>query len=618
MKVSTPFSARVPKEIRANLRWRQAVHRRVREDPDFASVIIDACARDPIFFLNGFGYTYDPRSEPFSKLPFILYPFQEEAVLDLIRSFNVKDRLIEKSRDMGASWICLSAFYWAWRFRPGLSFLLVSRTEDYVDKAGNPKSLFWKFDYLQTNSPVWLQPQGFIKSQHRRLLHAENPENGSVIDGESTTGDVARGDRRTAILLDEFAAVEQGHRVLASTRDTTKSRIFNSTPKGINNAFYDIRQTVIDKTRLHWSVHPLKNVGLYTTDKTGALKVLDPAGYPTHYAPTLDGKPRSPWYDNECRRCAGAQEIAQELDIDYLGSGYQFFNAEAVQETIRKYARPPISVGDLDYDAVTAEPTAFRDNPSGRLELWCLLNKDGKPPSDHKYVVACDISAGTGASNSCASIWDAATKEKVGQYVNPYIRPEDFAKQAVALALWFRCAPVVPVVRADLVPEGGGGAFLIWESNGPGRQFGSRVMDLGYGNIYLRQRDESISKKVTDIPGWASTKETKKVLLGAYQIAIASGNCVNRSKEALDETLEYVFTADERIAHARSICKTDPTGAGSSHGDRVMADALAWKGMEARRQKPVEEVPEIPIGSLAWRNQQRESNKKTDPDRAGW
>jgi hypothetical protein len=329
------------------------------------------------------------------------------------------------------------------------------------------------------------------------------------------------------------------------------------------------------------------------------LKVLDSAGYPVGYHAILDGKMRSPWYDRECMRCASLQEIAQELDIDYLGSGFQFFNEVAVQATIRKYAMPPTSVGDIDYDLTTAEPTCFRSDPSGRLELWCMLDKDGNPPKDHKYVIGADISAGTGASNSCAAVWDSTAKEKVGQYVNSHIRPEAFAKQAVALARWFH------------------GAFLIWESNGPGRQFGSRVMELEYGNVYMRQRDEALSKKVTDIPGWASTKETKKVLMGSYRSAIEKGECVNRSKEALEETLEYIFESDERIVHARSVSKSDPSGAKSNHGDRAMADALAWKGMDERRRRPVVEAKKVPIGCLAWRNKQRDL-ARVDRDRDGW
>ena len=593
MKVLTPFNHLVPKDPAANLRWRIAVHKRVMEDPAFAAFIKQACATDPLFVINGFGWTYDPRNTAAPKLPFILYPFQENAILELLSAVGDHDLLIEKSRDMGASWLCIAAATWCWLFCPAQSILFVSRVEEYVDKPGNPKAMFWKFDYLVDNLPIWLQPEGYDKSIHRSKLHVENPENSSVIDGESTTGNVARGDRRTVIILDEFAAVEQGHRVLNSTQRATNCRIFNSTPNGINNAFYDVRQTNIKKLRMHWSLHPIYAAGLYNTDGNGKLKVLDDR-YPPGYEPILDGRLRSPWYDGECERAVSMQSIAQELDIDYLGSGFQFFNDAAVQEVIRKYSRPPVIVGDLEYDDVTGEPIRFREDAKGSLRLWCLLNRDNEPPKEHKVILGCDVSAGTGASNSCGEAWDAATCEKIAEYVNPYMRPEQFAKQMVALARWL------------------GNAYVIWENNGPGKQFGSRVVELGYGNIFMRQREEAISKDVSDVPGWASSKEGKLVLMGNYRSAIEKGEAVNRSKEALEETLEYIYANNGGIVHARATSKTDPSGAQSNHGDRAMADALAWKCITERsRRLPGEKPPEIPVGSLAWRNKMREQAKQT-------
>lgn len=592
MRISVPFNAQVPKEVRANLKWRAIVHRRVLTDPEYADTLRDACSRDPLFFINGFTWTYDPRRTPFPKLPFILYPYQEEAILEILQAIGSYDLLIEKSRDMGASWLCVIAPFWCWKFKSGQSFLFASRVDDYVDKTGNPKSLFWKFDYILNNLPTWLKPQGFNRNEHRTKSHIENPENGSVIDGESTTDNLARGDRRTAILLDEFAAVDQGHRVLSATRDATKCRLFNSTPSGTNNAFFDIKQTGIKKLRLHWSTHPLKAAGLYTTADNGGVKLLDKEGFPIGYIPVLDNKLRSPWYDTECSRAANLQEIAQEIDIDYLGSAFQYFNAAIVNEKMRRYARQPFLVGDLEYDETTGDPIRFRESPDGRLRLWCLLNKESKPSIDHKVVLGNDVSAGTGASNSCIAGWDMSLQEKVCEYVNPHIRPEAMAKQAVALARWF------------------GGAFLIWESGGPGRQFGSRVMELGYSNVYLRKNDESISGKVSDIPGVAMTKETKLVIMGAYRAALEKGECINRSKEAVEETLEYVFSPDGGVVHSRASSKTDPSGAKANHGDRVIADALAIKGMSERVQKTTREEPVIPPGCLKWRMEQRRLAKQ--------
>jgi hypothetical protein len=312
------------------------------------------------------------------------------------------------------------------------------------------------------------------------------------------------------------------------------------------------------------------------------------------FDPILDGKLRSPWYDNECKRAAGAKEIAQELDIDYLGSGYQYFDAQLVQQAIQRDARPPTYIGDLEYDDTTGEPIRFRESEGGCLHLWCLLDRDGKwsAANSHKSVLGIDVSAGTGASNSCATAWDNVTSEKILEYVNPRIRPEAFAKQAVSIAKWLN------------------NSYMIWESFGPGRQFGSRVMELEYGNIYYRKNDESVSGKTTDVPGWAPTKETKLVLIGAYRAALEKGECINRSKEALEETLEYIHTQDGSVEHSRATNKSDPSGARANHGDRVIADALAFKGMRERVRRPEAEQPEIPIGCLAWRMKQRDLQKQ--------
>ncbi len=599
MKISSEFNRHVPKDVSENLRWRAKVHHRVLEDPEYAGVIRDACRRDPLFFINGFGYTYAPKDDrPFPKLPFILYPFQEEAILELIRAFMVKDKLIIKTRDMGASWVCVCAVLWAWYARKGLSFLLGSRVQEYVDQSGNPKSMFWKFDYFLDNLPLWLKPNGYDKNLHRRSMHVENPETSSIIDGESTNKNFARGDRRSAIILDEFAAVENGVAILAATRDATKCRIFNSTPQGVNNSFYDKHESSCEKISMHWSIHPDKSIGLYTTTESGELKVLDPSGYPEDYHPLLDSKLRSPWYDNECER-GSPQEIAQELDMDFLGSGHQFFDADTIRTYIRELARPPSTVGDLEYDDATGEPIGFREDADGRLRLWIFLDKDGNPPLTTRYTLGADVSGGTGASNSTLSGWNNTMQEKILEYANPYIMPEAFARQSAAIGWWL------------------GKAYIIWESGGPGRQFGTRLLELRYPRYYLRRRDEAISRKVSDIPGVAVTKEAKHSVLSAYRAALAEKKGINRSKESLEETLEYVIGGNGEVFHARSKNKSDPSGANLNHGDRCMADALAWKGMHERTLKlPKGEKPLVLPGSLAWRIEQRkQENRGKKPGR---
>lgn len=593
MRVSTPFADRVPTDMIENLKWRAKVHRCVMEDPSYVGVLREACAVDPIFYVNGFQYTFDTREEPFSKLPMILYPqFQTEALLEIIRCFNKEDLLIEKTRDMGASSLCAIAVEWVWHFsKQRRSFLLGSRTEDYVDKSDNPKSLFWKLDFIHEGLPSWLMPVGYSRLAHRRHMHMSNPETKSVIDGESTNKEFARGDRRFAVILDEFAAVDQGQRVLDATLRVTNSRIVNSTPLGAAGAYYDLTLTNIKKLTLFWTDHPEKRKGLYTTDKNGKLKILDPEYYPADYKPILDGKLRSIMYDFDWNR-SSPRTMAQEWDIDYGGSGHQFFDAAQLQVAIQRTAKPSLMVGDLDFDVVTCEPTKFRDDEEGQLRLWHLLNKDGKPSVDQPIVVGCDISAGTGSSNSVACGWNVVTREKVFEYANPFIRPEEFAKQVVAICRWY------------------GKPLLIWESNGPGRQFGAKVVELKYSRIYYRRREESISKKTSDIPGWASTKDGKRALLGKYRDAVESASCANRSKLALEECKEYIYGDDRSVCHAKSNNRTDPTGAKDNHGDRVIADALAWHMVSEKKSIPTLKKQDTPYGSLAWRRKQRADEKK--------
>ncbi len=597
MATATTFRwhERVPKDLRGNLAWRRAVCRRMAEDESFAAGIRQMCAEDPLFWINGFVWTYDPRRSPRTKIPMITYEFQDDSIRDLVAAVESgSDVLLEKSRDMGASWICLLVLAWFWMFRELRSFLMVSRVEAYVDDPGNPKSLFWKLDFAIDNMPPSLRP-----ARERTKLHLRNAENGSVIDGESTTGEVARGDRRTAILLDEFAAVDQGHKVLSATRDATTCRIFNSTHQGTGTAYYKMTQTRIRKLRLHWSLHPLKAVGLYTR-RLGVYVPLDLdywRGREDAHAEMAsldekiiargvtveDGKLRSVWYAGECERAAHAVEIAQELDIDVFGSSYQFFSASSIEDYIGRHCGPPLHVGELEFDPDTLEPIGWREDSRGRMRLWFPVGQNGMPAVVPLAVLGFDVSAGTGASNSAASGINLVSLEKVLEYASPHIRPEAFGRYGVALARWL------------------GNARMVWEQNGPGRQFGDAVIEAGYRNVYYRVDEESVVKTMTGVPGWVPTKDNKLALLGEYRRALELETLINRSEASLRDALEYIFTTNGSVEHAKAQDTFDPTGARSNHGDRVIADALAWKLAKTRPAVQREEKPREPVGCFAWR-----------------
>ena len=81
------------------------------------------------------------------------------------------------------------------------------------------------------------------------------------------------------------------------------------------------------------------------------------------------------------------------------------------------------------------------------------------------------------------------------------------------------------------------------------------------------------------IPGWFSTKEEKISLLGQYRKMLGEGTFVNRSREAVRECREYVFSQAGGAGSCTFKEQVDPSGARDNHGDRVIAGALAAKTM---------------------------------------
>lgn len=573
----------MPKNRLANLRFRKRLLQLAAEDPENAKDLIAMCSRDPLFYINCFCYTFDPRSRTVPTIPMVTYDFQDDAILGILDAAKKgEDVLIDKSRDMGASWINIFALEYIFHFKPMRALLMVSRTEEYVDKRSNPKALFWKVDFIYRNQPKWLVP-----NLERVKLHYGNLDNGSSIDGESTTGDVARGDRRYIILLDEFAAVEDDRAVLAATRDATNCRVFNSTPRGTGNAFYELAHNPnIRKMSFHWSKHPLKNQGLYQGEGDD-IKIIDTDyEFPSDYNFINDGKLRSPWYDRECTRVAHPMEIAQELDIDYLGSNFQYFDSGILNRYIMNTCTEPIWTGELMFMHENGDVIGTEATEKGNAVSWQWFDESAKSvPTNAQYIAAVDISTGTGASNSVIVVYSKYTREKVFEYVNPHIKPHNLAVYAVAVCKFFN------------------NAYIIWEANGPGRIFGDTLLEINYYNIYYQETDRTVNKRVTDVPGWYSTTEKKAALLGEYRKALEAMIITNKSKISVQECSQYVYSpANQQIIHAKSANKVDPSGARDNHGDRVIADALAFKLLNNFTSDPTSNKPsEAPPGSLAHR-----------------
>jgi len=214
---------------------------------------------NPVDFINDWMMTYDPRRTP-AYLPFLLFPRQVEFVNWVLKLYhNQEDGLVEKSRDMGLTWLCMAVSIYLWTFQEGAKIGFGSHKQDKIDKLGDPDSIFEKGRMILTSLPKVLLPRGFNADKHTPFLKIINPANGSTITGES--GDqIGRGGRSSIYWKDESAFYERPLKIEASLSMNSNVKIDISTPNGPGNPFYRKRFSgKIDVFVYDWRDDPRKD-----------------------------------------------------------------------------------------------------------------------------------------------------------------------------------------------------------------------------------------------------------------------------------------------------------------------------------------------------------------------
>lgn len=572
-----------PKDLTANLRYRRAITELGNSSKEAQVDIWSAASRNPIWFIDTFCWTSNFKDHPANPdRPFITYNYQEDACRRIKKAIGKHDLIVPKSRAMGGTYIILATMLHGWLFQPKQNYLLASAKEDRVDKRGDPSSLFWKLDNMIENLPKWMIPDF-----DRVELKLINNENGSVFAGESTNKNVDRGGRRTAILADEAAAMANAELIAQSIQHVTNTCIWLSTFAGAYGHFFKAyekwsREHPEWVIRMHWTQHPVYSIGI-TRDAAG--------------------KWTSPWYEHECSRTPSKRAIAQEIDMDPQAAGGQYFGTELREKCLQMMVLDPFFVGDLEGDSF--DKPVWASTSRGRLLLWCHVGDDGKPPIG-KYVIGYDIATGKGgsqSSQSCAAVYDAVTGEKVAEFKDSKITPTTFARYASLLGRWFY------------------NAKMIWGSLGPGSDFGKTLIeDCQYGNVYFRVEEGKVNKKRTKKYGYPEQGEYRANLFSTYYDALETAKIINRSRGAIEELAQFIFSPGGDVQHSEAIQREqDPENAGKLHGDIVIADAMANVLLrECRAKKP--KAAAQPIFdprtatfnkySAGWRYQQIQAKKK--------
>lgn len=241
-------------------------------------------------FITHWCDTYDPRravanetGATMTHMPFIPFRRQVELVEFIMACLGGDaSGLVEKSRDMGATWLCCAVSVYLWLFWPGVAIGWGSRKQELVDELGDPSSIFEKIRMILRRLPSQFLPIGFSE-RSMPFMKIMNPETGAVITGE--IGDnIGRGGRTRVYFKDESAHYERPEKIEAALADNTRVQMDISSVNGPGNVFHRKREAgtvwepgqnvVVDATNIFimdWTDHPEKSPAWYEKRRKKAV-----------------------------------------------------------------------------------------------------------------------------------------------------------------------------------------------------------------------------------------------------------------------------------------------------------------------------------------------------------
>lgn len=264
-------------DVNEETRRRLALYRKLEGNKDLQAAMVERWRRDPHAFFADCAWSFNPRS-PLRCVPFVPWNFQRD-VIDATLGLGSHGHdetgrrwplVVDKSRDLGLSWLILLCFVWLWLFEPAAQLGVMTRSGTELDD-GTPDSLFGKIMWAVERLPRCIRP-----NYDKRIIPCvlKNLDTGAAIHGSRTVPDAFRGRRHVRTLVDEGAAVPKLHKIMASLHDVTEAPVVVSTPQGRGNHFArivhgeagDVAVFPRDGVgwahiRLHYSNHPQRIPG---------------------------------------------------------------------------------------------------------------------------------------------------------------------------------------------------------------------------------------------------------------------------------------------------------------------------------------------------------------------
>jgi len=372
-------------------------------------------AKDPVYFLNTYGYVYDITKKQIDRLT--CFSYQE----DMVRKFQKnQNNIVLKSRQLGLSVVTAGFVAWTLLFKIDQRILIVAN-----DGAAAVRFLETVKQFLNYLPKFFYDPKKDDEINNQKYIGLRN---GNWVKAVASGKQAGRGEALTMLILDEVAFIENADDIwmgagLALTATKGKC-IMISTPFGTGNLYHRTwvaaekqEGSSFVPTTIHWTEHPVYSVG----------KELRKDEFGREYW-------WSPWYEHECERFNFDKiKIAQELDLSFEGSKALVIESHI----ITKYRQDILVKGEpICYYDHTIGENCFVNNVKTNFWVW------EKPLDGHNYIVSSDVGRGDGSDYSTIQVIDANELKQVAEYQGK-IPPDLFAHLIHKIALEYNKAYVV-------------------------------------------------------------------------------------------------------------------------------------------------------------------------------
>ena len=343
------------------------------------------CLIDPVHFMKRFCQIQHPQK---GKIPFHLYPFQEEALRDLRdHDYNV----ILKSRQLGISTLSAGYALWLMTFFGDKNILVIATKQEVA------KNLVLKVKVMYENLPSWLK---LPADEDNKLSLRLN--NGSQIKATSSSGDSGRSEALSLLIIDEAAFISNVEEIWISSQQTLATgggAIILSTPNGTGNFFHktwanaengiineNTKSVKFNPIKLRWDVHPDRDQN---------------------------------WRDRQ-DELLGPKGAAQECDCDFITSGHSVIEGPLLKWYEETHIKPPIETR----------------GPESGLWIWEL------PDYTKNYIVVADVARGDGADYSAFHVIDVESISQIAEFKG-HISTKDYGNMLVNIATEYNDALLV-------------------------------------------------------------------------------------------------------------------------------------------------------------------------------